>query len=57
MKTPTLATQSKAHGSDDFNSSVTYDVQTGVVKRTFWSEITLLTAFSISDVQHTERDL
>ena len=40
MKTPTVATQSKARGSDYFNSSVTYDVQTNTVKRTLWSEIT-----------------
>ena len=40
MNTPTVAAQSKARGSDYFNSSVSYDVQTNVVKRTLWSEIT-----------------
>ena len=39
MRMPT-ATQSKASGSDYFNSSVTYDVQTNAVKRTLWSETT-----------------
>ena len=38
MRMPT-ATQSKASGSDYFNSSVTYDVQTNE-KRTLWSETT-----------------
>ena len=38
MRMPT-ATQLKASGSDYFNSSVTYDVQTNG-KRTLWSETT-----------------
>ena len=41
MKAPTtVVTQPEAHGSDYFSSSVTYDVQTAVVRRTLWSEIT-----------------
>ena len=41
MKEPTtVVTQSQACGSDYFSSSVTHDVQTGVVRRTLWSEIT-----------------
>ena len=41
MKAPTtVVTQPEAHGSDYFSSSVTHDVQTAVVRRTSWSEIT-----------------
>ena len=41
MKVPTtVVTQSKSRGSDYFSSSVIYDVQTAVERRTLWSEIT-----------------
>ena len=41
MRAPTtLVAYSEAHESDYFNSSVTYDVQTNMVRRMLWSEIT-----------------
>ena len=41
MRTPTtVATYSKVRGSYYFNSSVTYDVQTNMVRRMLWSHIT-----------------
>ena len=41
MRAPTtVVTYSKASGSEYFNSSVTYDVQRNMVRRTLWSDIT-----------------
>ena len=41
MRVPTtVATYSNASGSDNFNSSVTYDVQGNMVRRMLWSDIT-----------------